>query len=284
MYGIEAKDDCEKTAAYPFSQPSSYSRHFTFSYPTRCCYVKPACLSENRHNINTEKERNHLNLIPTTTFGKRISYPKIYITTFLKGRPSLGQGLDMEMPNRGVVESSTLATGWSLPDTQLLVPDYPTLTLNWGSESGGNDEANLQTTFGGEEAVDFSTGPSEVQLESSQSGGSGSRQVERRKSRRKEESGVCDLCNRSFSRLSDVKRHKKTAHEKEVTVSRPGIMDSDDEYARVQLASTSDEDLVSLGVIQNMKRRDSRETGMTGTFHSYGSPPQFAFALDSKEH
>lgn len=119
------------------------------------------------------------------------------------------------MHNRGIAESRTLATGWSLPPTQLLAPDYATLSLNWGSELGGDDEANLRTTLGGE-AVDSLTVPSEVQLESSQSGGSGARQVERRRSRRKEESGVCDLCNRSFSRMSDVRRHKKTAHAKEV--------------------------------------------------------------------
>ncbi|KAH9055493.1 hypothetical protein EDB87DRAFT_1640552 [Lactarius vividus] len=39
---------------------------------------------------------------------------------------------------------------------------------------------------------------------------------EPKKSRKKEESGVCAQCNQTFSRKSDVRRHENTAHGREV--------------------------------------------------------------------
>jgi uncharacterized Zn-finger protein len=94
-----------------------------------------------------------------------------------------------------------------------------------GLELGGSVvEADLQTTLEGEGAtMDFSPGPFEVQFLSAASpssicGGdssSGSQRGEKRKPKKKEESGSCDECHRSFSRRSDARRHKITAHKKE---------------------------------------------------------------------
>ncbi len=125
------------------------------------------------------------------------------------------------MHNRNGLESGALVPCSSLIPTQLPAPNQLDLSLGLGLELGGSGgEADRQATWVGEEAaMNFSTGPYEVQFlttasSSSSSSGSGSQQVEQRKPKKKEESGSCDKCHRSFSRISDVRRHKNTAHKK----------------------------------------------------------------------
>lgn len=115
--------------------------------------------------------------------------------------------------------STTLVPGSGLDPTPLPAPNQLDLSFGLGHELGGSvGEADLQVTSEGEEAaMDFSPGPFEVQFLStaSSSSGSGSQRAEQRKPKKKEESGSCDECHRSFSRRSDVRRHKNAAHKKE---------------------------------------------------------------------
>ena len=95
-----------------------------------------------------------------------------------------------------------------------------TLPLEWWGPEFQGGGASLQTTWVGEEGVASLAGPFDAQAESpaptSSSGSSDPLQVVPRRQRKKEEGGSCDLCNRWFSRRSDVRRHKNTAHAKEV--------------------------------------------------------------------
>jgi hypothetical protein len=126
------------------------------------------------------------------------------------------QFLGIDVQDRTSVDSGALATGPSVIPTPL--PNDVALSLGGGPELQGNVDVDLQASWESDGAIDLSTGLAEVQLENPEpsSGGSGSQQGEQRRGRRKEESGTCDLCGRWFSRKSDVKRHKNTAHAKEV--------------------------------------------------------------------
>ena len=148
-----------------------------------------------------------------------------YLNTF---PDSLQQFLDMGTPDRTssalAIESIPAPTPLPASNDVVLLPAW------WESDLGGSGgEASLQAGWAGEENKDFLAESSDVQDESpAPSGGggdgdgivstntSGSHRVEQRRRRRKEEGGWCDLCNRRFSRRSDVRRHKNTAHTKEV--------------------------------------------------------------------
>lgn len=178
----------------------------------------------------TEKEYNQTCHISTAWFGTQIaSY--LLATTLLRGCLFEGdqfvnnriynetiQLLDMEVHGRSGLGSAALVPGSGLAPTPLPVSDQLDLSFGLGLELGGSvGEADLQASSEGEEAVmDFSPGPSEVQFlstaSSSSCSGSGSQRAERRKPKKKEESGSCDKCHRSFSRRSDARRHKNTAH------------------------------------------------------------------------
>ena len=122
------------------------------------------------------------------------------------------------MYERGGLESGPLVPGPSLVPTQLPDANQLDLSMMQGLELGGGTEADPQGTWEGEDdAMDFSTEPFEVQSlnTASSSSGSGSQWAEQRKPRKKEESGSCNLCSRSFSRRSDVRRHINTAHRNE---------------------------------------------------------------------
>ncbi|KAI0287302.1 hypothetical protein BC826DRAFT_972302 [Russula brevipes] len=123
----------------------------------------------------------------------------------------LDQYLGSDVQGRTSVDSGALATGSSVIPTPLPTSDDAALSSGWGPGLQRNDDANLQANW-------ESDGLVEVQLENPEpsSGGPGSQQGEQRRGRRKEESGMCDLCHHWFSRKSDVKRHKNTAHAKEV--------------------------------------------------------------------
>jgi len=140
---------------------------------------------------------------------------------------SLQQFLDMGAPDRGGEVSGALAIESIPAPTPLPASNDAALPLGWWeSDLGGSGgEASLQASWVGEEGGDFWAESSDVQTESpTPSGGggadstisSGSQQVEQRRRRRKEEGGSCDLCSRWFSRRSDIRRHKNTAHAKEV--------------------------------------------------------------------
>jgi len=126
----------------------------------------------------------------------------------------------MGTPNRGSEVSGVLAIGSSLGPTPLPATNDAELPLSWwGSELGACGEADLQACWVGEDEANFLAGPSDAQAESPappSSNGSGSQKAEHRRQRKKEEGGWCELCNRWFSRRSDVRRHKNTAHAKEV--------------------------------------------------------------------
>ena len=129
------------------------------------------------------------------------------------------------MHSRGGLGSAALVPSSGLAPIPLPTSGHLDLSFGLGLELGGNvGEAETQAISGGEEAaMDFS--PFEVQFlttaspgggsSSSSSGGGGSsgpQRAEKRKPKKKEESGSCDECHRSFSRRSDVRRHKNTAH------------------------------------------------------------------------
>jgi Zinc finger, C2H2 type len=132
------------------------------------------------------------------------------------------QLLDLEMHSWSGLGSAALVPGSGLAPTPLPTSGQLDLSFGLGLELGGSvGEAEIQAVSEGEEAaMDFS--PFEVQFlstvspsSSSSSGGGGSsgpQRAEQRKPKKKEESGSCDECHRSFSRKSDVRRHKKTAH------------------------------------------------------------------------
>jgi hypothetical protein len=144
-----------------------------------------------------------------------------YLNTF---PDSLQQFLDMGVPDRG---PSALTMGPIPAPTPLPASnDTPLPSAWWESDLGGSGgEASLQAGWAGEEGADFLAESSDVQDESpAPSGGGGvsstsspgSHRVVQRRRRRKEEGGWCNLCNRWFSRRSDIRRHKNTAHAKEV--------------------------------------------------------------------
>jgi len=166
--------------------------------------------------------------MPTTPFGARIvSYLAKILSEMYQDQCNrffdtyeeyFQQYLGSDVQGRTSVDSGALATGSSVIPTPLPTSDDAALSSGWGSELQRNDDANLQANWESDGAIDLSTGLVEVQLENPEpsSGGSGSQQGEQRRGRRKEESGICDLCHHWFSRKSDVKRHKNTAHAKEV--------------------------------------------------------------------
>jgi len=129
------------------------------------------------------------------------------------------QLLDQEVHGRSDLGSAALVPGPGLVPTPLPASNQLDLSFGLGLELGGSvGEAYLPATSEGEEAaMDFSPAPFEVQFLStaSSSSGSGSQRAEQRKPKKKEESGSCDKCHRSFSRKSDVRRHKNTAHNKD---------------------------------------------------------------------
>jgi len=131
---------------------------------------------------------------------------------------SVGQVFDVETHNWGCTESTVFEAGWGLVPTPLPGTNDVSLSLGWEFSLGESGEANLQRTWEGEGTATSSTALSEVQYESATSSGSvfGSQQAEKRRSRKREEGGYCDVCNRQFSRTSDIRRHKKTTHTKEV--------------------------------------------------------------------
>ena len=127
---------------------------------------------------------------------------------------------DMRGPDRGSGGPTSLAIGSNLVPTPLPATNDAILPLEWwGSEFQGGG-ASLQATWASEEGVESPVGPPDAQGESPPpTGGSGSfesLQAVPRRQRKKEEGGSCDLCNRWFSRRSDAKRHRNTAHTKEV--------------------------------------------------------------------
>ncbi|KAI0295907.1 hypothetical protein B0F90DRAFT_1748303 [Multifurca ochricompacta] len=91
-----------------------------------------------------------------------------------------------------------------------------------GTTLDGDDEMDGQATWGGgffsasSLSSTFEVPPLETPEPAANTSDFAKLQMEQKRSKRREESGVCDLCNRWFSRKSDVKRHKNTAHAKEV--------------------------------------------------------------------
>ena len=126
----------------------------------------------------------------------------------------------MRGSGRGSGVPSALGIASNLAPTPLPATNDATLPLEWWGPGFHGGEASVQTTWVGEEGVDSLGVPFDAQAESPPpTGSSGSPdplQVVQRRQRKKEEGGSCDLCNRWFSRRSDVRRHKNTAHAKEV--------------------------------------------------------------------
>lgn len=140
-----------------------------------------------------------------------------YLNTYPHGL----QFPDMRGSGRGSYISTASSIGPNLfPPTPLPATNDAILPLAWWGSELQRGEANLQATWAGGEGVDLPAGPSDVQSQSplptSKSGDPESPRVAPRRRRKREEGGSCDLCNRWFSRRSDVRRHKNTAHTKEV--------------------------------------------------------------------
>ncbi|KAI0246957.1 hypothetical protein BJV78DRAFT_86055 [Lactifluus subvellereus] len=132
------------------------------------------------------------------------------------GGPNLVHDLRVGVPGSSAPAVGQTPTPIPLP---LPTPIQADARLSLVAASGGTGETEPQATWN-EGVVDLSRRVSEIQLESLAPAASGSdsgmQQAEQRRARKKEESGVCDLCNRWFSRRSDVRRHKNTAHAKKV--------------------------------------------------------------------
>jgi len=122
--------------------------------------------------------------------------------------------------DRGSGAPSALEIASNLAPTPLPATNDATIPLEWWGHEFRGGEASLQTTWVGEEGVGSLAGLYDSQAESppptGSTGSSDPLQAVPRRQRKKEEGGSCDLCNRWFSRRSDIRRHKNTAHAKEV--------------------------------------------------------------------
>jgi len=104
---------------------------------------------------------------------------------------NIEQVFDMGTHNWSRTESTTFEAGWGLVPTPLPGTNDVPLSLGWEFDWGEGGEANLQGTWEGEGTATSSMAPSEVQYESTTSSESvfGSRQAEKRRSRKKEDGG-----------------------------------------------------------------------------------------------
>lgn len=138
------------------------------------------------------------------------------------------QLLDQEVHGLSGLGSAVPVPSLDLVPTLPPAPNQFELSFGLGLGLAGSiGEADLHweaTSEGENVAMDFSPGPFEVQIPSSASSSSdgdgygnasGSQRREQRKPKKKEESGSCDKCHRSFSRRSDARRHNITAHKTE---------------------------------------------------------------------
>jgi len=99
--------------------------------------------------------------------------------------------VNVALTNWSRTESTTFEAGWGLVPTPLPGTNDVPLSLGWEFDWGEGGEANLQGTWEGEGTATSSMAPSEVQYESTTSSESvfGSRQAEKRRSRKKEDGG-----------------------------------------------------------------------------------------------